>query len=123
MPDNEREWAHIATVEDFAEQADRLIREVDGQEIAVFRVDGEFYALANFCPHQAGPLCEGPVTSTTEFDPEDPAWVAEDTEHVVRCPWHGWQFDITTGESLQSDRYRTPNYHVEIEDGDIFVSL
>jgi nitrite reductase/ring-hydroxylating ferredoxin subunit len=41
---------------------------------------------------------------------------------VVRCPWHGWRFDVRTGESLQSDRWKAPTYEVEVEDGEVYVS-
>lgn len=118
LPDQERH--RVASVDRF-EDGDRVIAEIAGQEIAVFRLDGEFYALANFCAHQGGPLCEGPTTGTTEYDPDGWAWTADEADRVVRCPWHGWRFDITTGESLQSDRYRTPTYDVEIADGEVFV--
>lgn len=112
----------MGTVDQLAEDGDRVIGEVAGQEVAVFRVDGELHALANFCVHQGGPLCEGPLDGTTEFDADGWAWTTDETERVVRCPWHGWRFDIETGESLQSDRYRTPTYEVEVEDGVVFVS-
>ena len=54
-----------------------------GQAIAVFHLDGQYYAIGNACTHRGGPLCEGEVDGTT-----------------VTCPWHGAQFDITTGKNL-----------------------
>ncbi|WP_267643367.1 Rieske (2Fe-2S) protein [Haloarchaeobius amylolyticus] len=80
-------------------QGERLITELDGFSIGIFNVDGEYFALKNDCPHQRAPLCEGPVTGTTtsdkagEFEYERPG-------EIVRCPWHGWEFDIKSGESI-----------------------
>lgn len=98
----------------------RLIRELDGIEIALFNLNGEYHAVANFCPHQSGPLCEGNVV--TDLRRADDGWRFEvGDEHTIVCPWHGWRFDVTTGYNPQSDRYRVPTYDVEVEDGEIFV--
>jgi len=59
----------------------------DGREFVVFNIAGRFYTLPNLCPHIGGPLAGGAVNG-----------------HVVICPWHGWQFDITTGQCLTHDR-------------------
>ena len=55
----------------------------DGDQLAVFNVDGEYYAIENFCPHKGAPLSEGQLCG-----------------HIVECSWHGWQFDVRTGECL-----------------------
>jgi nitrite reductase/ring-hydroxylating ferredoxin subunit len=110
----------VASVEELAEEGSRVIADVADQEIAVFRVEGELHALANHCAHQGGPLCEGPMTGRLSAG-EDRALRYDGTESVVRCPWHGWRFDVRTGESLQSDRWRAPTYDVEVEDGKVYV--
>ena len=70
----------------------------DGDELAVYNVDGEFYATENSCPHRGAPLIEGELCG-----------------HIVECWLHGWQFDVRSGECLTvPDRIRT--YAVEIED-------
>jgi nitrite reductase/ring-hydroxylating ferredoxin subunit len=70
----------------------------DGDELAVFNVDGEFYATGNLCPHRGAPLSEGALCG-----------------HVIECGLHGWQFDVRTGECLtMSDKIMT--YRVTIED-------
>jgi nitrite reductase/ring-hydroxylating ferredoxin subunit len=111
----------VASVEELADEGSRVISEVAGQEVAVFRVKGELHALANYCVHQAGPLCEGPLTGRISAE-EDGSLRYDETESVVRCPWHGWRFDVETGDSLQSDRWTTPTYDVEVEDGEVYVS-
>lgn len=81
--------------------------EVDGDPIAVIRAnDGSFYALSNVCPHSGGPLGEGKV--------EDDS---------IYCPWHGYQFDLETGEHAQGLPMTAETYEVVIEDGDVYVSL
>ena len=107
-------------------RSDRVIADLDGREVAVFNVDGEYYAYPNWCPHQGGPLCEGPVDGTTEetFDREtlssDLQWVKEDA--VLRCPWHQWEFDILENRFLHANR-SLPSYDARVEDGDVVVSL
>ncbi len=110
----------VATVAEFESDGDRVIEEIDGLEVAVFRIDGEFHALANFCPHQSAPLCEGKLVG--DITGKD-GWRLEydDDERNIACPWHGWRFDVTTGDNLETDRYAVPTYDVEVEDGDVYV--
>jgi len=57
---------------------------VDGRWVGLFNIDGAYHAVDNLCLHRGGPLCEGSVKGT-----------------VVTCPWHGWQFDVTSGALMQ----------------------
>ncbi|MEF8841976.1 MAG: Rieske (2Fe-2S) protein [Haloarculaceae archaeon] len=116
----DRDRHRVASADELAEEGSRVISEVAGQEVAVFRVEGGLHALANYCVHQAGPLCEGPLTGRLSPG-EDGSLRYEESESVVRCPWHGWRFDVRTGESLQSDRWTAPTYEVEVEDGDVYI--
>jgi len=78
---------------------ERTIVELNGHSIGVFNVDGEYYALKNDCPHQRAPLCMGKVTGTTSAtEPKKVEW--KDDGKILRCPWHGWEFDIATGKSV-----------------------
>ena len=111
---------HIADVEEFDGDGSKIIAEVSGQEIAVFRLAGEFYAVANYCPHQAAPLCEGVLTGKVGV--ADDGWeLTYDDEVYIECPWHSWQFDVRTGENAADDRYRVPTYEVEVSDGGVYV--
>lgn len=102
------------------QDGERVIEDIEGLEIAVFRVDGEYYAVANFCPHQAGPLCEGLLMGQIRGSD---GWRLEydDSQTVISCPWHGWRFDVTTGRNLQSDRYAVPTYDVEVDNGEVYI--
>jgi nitrite reductase/ring-hydroxylating ferredoxin subunit len=80
---------------------------VKGKEIALFNVNGEFYALDNLCPHEEGPLAEGEVEG-----------------YEVTCPWHGAKFDIRTGEVLQDPAYdAATRFNVRVAGEDIEVEI
>jgi nitrite reductase/ring-hydroxylating ferredoxin subunit len=78
---------------------------IDGQEVAVFNVEGHLFAVGNKCPHRQGPLARGRVEST----PAGPA---------VRCPIHGWLFDLKTGRCLNQPQVSTPVYSITCENGE-----
>jgi len=88
----------------------RKVVEAGGRSIGVFNLNGQLYALKNLCPHKAAPLCAGPLTGLVTGD-RPGALTLERAGEVVRCPWHGWEFDIRTGRSVFSpDRVRTKTY-------------
>ena len=99
----------------------RKIVSVEGREIGVFNLDGAFHALLNRCPHQGGALCRGTVTGLVtsrepgRFDYHRPG-------EMLKCPWHGWEFDIRTGQSW-CDPARTfvRHYPVAVEPGTALV--
>jgi nitrite reductase/ring-hydroxylating ferredoxin subunit len=106
---------------DEVEEGDRIIVDVDGREIAIFNVDGEYFALLNFCVHQGGPLCEGSVAGILDVEEESWELKYDRADEVVACPWHGWEFDITTGEHVAETDYKVPSYEVAEKDGKIYV--
>lgn len=91
--------------------------------VGVFRVNGQLYAIRNYCPHQGAPLCEGKLHTThrpagaREFQP--------DLENrVLRCPWHGWEFDLFTGKGLYDAHSRVATYETRVDEaGDVHVVL
>ena len=99
----------------------RKIVEVEGRSIGIFNVHGRFYALRNRCPHQAAPLCLGAIKGMTlPGKPGEYVW-ARDGE-ILRCPWHGWEFDIATGRSIfNPHRTRVKTYAVTVEPDDAVV--
>ena len=70
-----------------------------GRSIGVFNVDGEYFALRNRCPHQGGPLCEGTPGRLLTLDRAGRVPRTAAPGEILRCPWHGWEFDIRTGQS------------------------
>ena len=99
---------------------ERVIREFDGLSIGVFNVKGSYYALHNRCPHRGGALCLGPVTGTAVSENGSPFAYVRDGE-LIRCAWHGWEFDIATGRSLVDEKIRAKTFPVEVEDGNLYV--
>ena len=80
--------------------------EHDGRIYALFNVDGVITALDGICPHQGGPLAEGEL--------EGP---------IVTCPWHGWQFDVRSGQSTLSGKLKQPVFEVKVEGRDVLVAV
>ncbi len=111
----------VAKADEFGVGARRILK-VDGREIGVFRTEAGLFALRNSCPHQGAPLCLGPVTGTTLASaPGEYVWGMEG--QVLRCPWHGWEFDLRTGVGLY-DPYRherVATYEVKNEDGEVVL--
>jgi nitrite reductase/ring-hydroxylating ferredoxin subunit len=97
--------------------ATRIVQ-VAGREIGLFNVDGRVYAVRNSCPHRAAPLCLGRLSGTTL--PSKPyEYVYGRQGLVLRCPWHGWEFDLETGAPLVDHGLRARTYPVEIVAGQI----
>jgi nitrite reductase/ring-hydroxylating ferredoxin subunit len=104
----------VATVEEIP-PGGRKIVEVAGRSIGVFHVDGEFFALRNRCPHQGGPLCAGTLGGLISA-PSPGEYHYSRAGEILRCPWHGWEFDIRTGQSwFDPTRVRVRRYQVSIE--------
>ncbi|RQH02329.1 Rieske (2Fe-2S) protein [Natrarchaeobius oligotrophus] len=89
--------------------------EVDGLPIAIFNVEGDYYAISNRCVHMGGPLGEGVLHS--ELPTVDPDRTS------VHCPWHYWEFDLETGRSVVNDKTGLRTFDVSVEDGEIVVDL
>lgn len=80
--------------------------EVDGREIALFKVDGKVYAIDHLCPHSGGPLAEGGLKNK-----------------IVTCPWHGWDFDVTTGQCSFNKAIANATFKVQEKGNDIYVEI
>jgi nitrite reductase/ring-hydroxylating ferredoxin subunit len=88
--------------------------------IGVFNSGGALYALANRCPHDGAPVCLGPVTGTTESERSyDAKWVKDG--EILRCPWHGWEFELATGKSVALPPKNIRTYPVRVENGWVIV--
>jgi nitrite reductase/ring-hydroxylating ferredoxin subunit len=79
---------------------------VNGTDVALFNVEGQFFAIGNTCLHRGGPLGEG---------------ILEDD--VVTCPWHGWRFNVKTGVSPVMPTAKVASYQVKTEGSDVLVAV
>ena len=94
---------------------ERLIVTLEGRSIGVFNVNGTFHALRNQCPHQQAPLCRGALKGLLTADDPDHVRLTRHGE-ILRCPWHGWEFDVLTGRSVfNPHKLRVRSYEVTVE--------
>ena len=119
MSKGPRGW--VACKADLA-PGERRIVQLDGKSIGVFNVHGTYYALHNRCPHRAGSLCEGPVTGTARLT-DTTEFIYDRAGEIVRCAWHGWEFEIMTGQCLVDDKVRARTYATSVENGDVIVHI
>jgi len=100
----------------------RKIVEVGGRSIGVFNLGGEYFALRNRCPHQGGPLCEGKTWGLARA--RVPGEIEYDRPgEILTCAWHGWEFDIRTGQSwCEPERLRVRRYAVSVEPGEALAT-
>lgn len=110
---------HVGSATDI-DIGESLLVDVNGIEIAVYHTEKGFFAMSNYCVHQGGPLCEGPVTGTVRQD-RDGELTYDTSQEVVKCPWHGWEFDLESGEHVSRPQYSQPTYDVETRDGELYV--
>jgi nitrite reductase/ring-hydroxylating ferredoxin subunit len=91
--------------------------------VGVYNVGGALYAIANYCAHEGAPLCTGYVGGTNEYAPNRAGQLqfVRDGE-IVRCPWHQWEFDLTTGQTLSDPTRKIRTYQVDVADGEVYVT-
>ncbi|MBN9306039.1 MAG: 2Fe-2S ferredoxin [Devosia sp. 67-54] len=110
----------VAATAEFPPGTRRVI-EIDGRAVVVFNVKGEYFALLDKCPHNGGSLAAGVVTGLLQSAEPGCYSYAREGE-IIRCPWHGWEFDIKTGRSFCSViRARARAFPVHIEPGQTIV--
>jgi nitrite reductase/ring-hydroxylating ferredoxin subunit len=104
---------------------DRRIVFVGDQEIGVFREHGTFYAYSNYCLHQGGPACEGLTIAKVEErlmpDKTSKGLYFSDTELHFVCPWHGYEYDIKTGECVSDRKLKLRKYEVIQKGDEVYV--
>jgi nitrite reductase (NADH) small subunit len=96
-------FVKVASRADIAEGTGKTV-DAGGQQIALFNLGGRFYAIGGTCKHRGGPLGEGEIDGTT-----------------VVCPWHAWEYDVTTGKNLDDPNVTVGCFAVKIEGDDILV--
>jgi 3-phenylpropionate/trans-cinnamate dioxygenase ferredoxin subunit len=111
-----RERHVIGVASDFPPGSVRIV-EVRGRSVGVFNIDGDLYALRNVCPHRGAELCLGRVSHAVSASAPG-EYESDRSVPMLRCPWHGWEFDMRTGRSwVDPRRVRVRNYPVRREPG------
>lgn len=99
----------------------RHVVTVKNRPIVIFNLKGELFAMLNRCPHQGAELSAGMVTGIAEADEPGPVRCSRQGE-FVRCPWHGWEFDIRTGQAwCEPQRIAVKQFQVSVEPGSALV--
>ena len=110
----------------FADKGRRVL-DVGGIEVAVFRLGETFFAYENTCPHMGGPVCQGKILPQVEEHIQDDKTSAglgfSETDMNIVCPWHGYEFNIRTGQHPGNPRYHLRRLHVQTEGDEVFVEL
>ena len=114
----------VAKKSEFKSGARRIVQSARG-EIGVFHHEGAFFAYANTCLHSGGPACEGLLMpKVVDIIAQDRTYQGQEfdeTETHFVCPWHGWEYDIKTGQSIGDRRQYLRKYEVVERGDDVFV--
>lgn len=103
----------------------RMLVEIADSEVGVFEHGGSLYAYENRCVHQGGPACEGLIVGQIQRilheDGTDHGSIESDTDIHLVCPWHSWEFELTTGRSVVYPSIGLKRYEVVERDGEVYV--
>ena len=97
-------FVEVAKVSDIPAGRARIVV-VAGHPVAVFNAGGEFFALENVCLHRGGPIGDGVLD-----------------DGVVTCPWHGWQYDVRTGQNTTNAFARLRTFRVKVDGDSVMVA-
>ncbi|MDP6446369.1 MAG: Rieske 2Fe-2S domain-containing protein [Pirellulaceae bacterium] len=98
-------WVRVAATTDCPHGESRELV-AEGRIVALYNVEGDYFALDGVCPHQGGPLGKGVLTGC-----------------LVTCPWHGWQFDVATGQHQASQSVVHTSFPVRVDGVDVLVDI
>jgi nitrite reductase/ring-hydroxylating ferredoxin subunit len=118
---------HPICLSEAVREADGVLATVAGVEVGVFRVKGRLVAYENRCRHQGGPVCTGSVLGKLEAVLGPGGTIveerfSEDELHLV-CPWHGWEYDLATGECTVDRKLRLRRFEVSERDGRVYLTV
>lgn len=116
---SETERVTVCAVEDLPPGGTKTVT-VGRREVVCMNVDGTYRAIAASCPHRGANLAAGTVCGT--MLPSDPHQYHYGREgQLLRCPWHGWVFDLGSGRLITDEKIRVSTYPVEVVDGEVQV--
>ena len=117
---------HVAAAGSLPEGGGLLVS-AGGIEVGVFKVKGNLRAYVNRCCHQGGPVCTGEVIGRYEQVIRPDGTIAgerfADDEVRIACPWHGWEYDLDTGQCIADRRFHLERVEVRTRDGDAYIVL
>jgi nitrite reductase (NADH) small subunit len=120
------EVAFVCRADEVPDRGGVLV-ELDGREVGIFKLDGRILAYENRCVHQGGPVCTGRLVGRYEEVLDEQGYsrgerLAEEDLRLV-CPWHGWEFDLATGQCMVDRRRWLRRCGVEVRGGDVYLDV
>jgi nitrite reductase (NADH) small subunit len=116
----------VGSVTDFQDPGRKIVG-FENFEVGVFKLDGEFYAYLNQCPHLGGPVCQGKMIAKVEEviadDKTSKGMAFSKTKLHIACPWHAYEFDIRTGVHPGNPRARLRKVKVTVMDGEVVIAV
>jgi nitrite reductase (NADH) small subunit len=109
----------VCTTAEVPDGAARIVP-FKNRSIGIFRIGDGYHALLNVCPHRGAALCEGPVCGTTRTT-DRVEFVYEREGEIIRCAWHGWEFEIATGRSLVDPSLKARTFETAVENGRVYI--
>ena len=111
----------VATVDEIPPGTHKLVP-IGRHGVGVYNVNGTFHAIANYCPHEGGPLCSGRARGRNIVDESVPgdAVMVRDQEFIY-CPWHQWGFELATGTTAVKPEWSIRTYPVRVIGKDVLV--
>ncbi|WP_328392648.1 Rieske (2Fe-2S) protein [Nocardia sp. NBC_00416] len=112
----------VATVDEIPPGSSKVVP-IGRHGVGVYNVNGTFYAIANYCPHEGGPLCAGRTRGRTVVDDSVPgdSVMVRDNEFIY-CPWHQWGFELATGTTAVKPEWSIRTYPVRVVGDDVLVT-
>lgn len=111
----------VATTQELPPGSRKIVT-INNREIGIFNIKGEYFAIRNICPHRTGPLCKGRTRPLVVSEGGLEIGFEREDE-IIKCPWHQWEFDLRTGQSITDDDLRVRTYAIEIRNDKILIDL
>jgi nitrite reductase/ring-hydroxylating ferredoxin subunit len=119
-----RQRHRVAPIDEIPDKGGVLL-DLGDREIGVFKWGDKLYAYENRCVHRGGPVCGGEILGKTQLELNERGevlreYLDEDQMRLI-CPWHGWEYDLATGEVAHDRRFRLRRFEVEVVEGVVYV--
>jgi len=112
----------VATVDEIPPGGSKVVP-IGRHGVGVYNVNGRFYAIANYCPHEGGPLCSGRTRGLAVVDDSVPGGASTVREgEFIYCPWHQWGFELATGTTAVKPEWSIRTYPVRVDGEKVIVT-